>query len=503
MAFMTTYDDEMLYNAYRSRDARFDGVFFIGITSTGIYCRPVCTARTPKLENCRFFAHRALAEQADFRPCLRCRPELAPGNAPIESAGKIAQQVVQRITDGFLPEDGTLDSLAAEFGISVRHIRRIVKKELGVSPAALMRTQRLLLAKQLLTETQLPIIDVAFASGFGSLRRFNDAFLHHYGMPPSRLRKQVKPADKSGPQAESSQVQLAYRPPYDWESLLHFLAGRALDGVEWVDDGVYYRTVRLNRAQGWIAVRHAPKQNALLVTFSHSLIPVLPVLLARLRHLFDLSARPDVINAHLAQDPLLATVIARHPGLRVPGAFEGFEMAVRAIFGQQITVKSATALSGRFAQTFGDPIETPFPTLNRLSPLPEVVAQADRESVIILGTIRRRAETVIDLAQALSEGRFRLEPGADPASTLHALMGIKGIGSWTAHYIAMRALRWPDAFPKEDVVLRNHLGGITAKEAEARAQAWRPWRSYAALHIWQNPDLKTGHFPDESLDTAE
>lgn len=481
-----TYDNEMLYNVYLARDARFDGVFFVGITSTGIYCRPICTARTPKAENCRFFSNRAAAEAASFRPCLRCRPELAPGNAPIESAGKVAQYVVQRISDGLLTEEGGLDALAQDLGLSTRHVRRIVQKELGVSPAALMRTQRLLLAKQLLTETQLPIIDIAFASGFGSLRRFNDAFLQHYTMPPSRLRKQLKRTESTPQQAETSQVQLAYRPPFDWEALLSFLADRALNGVEWVHEGAYYRTVRLGDSQGWIAVQHAPKRNALKVRFSHGLIPVLPMLLGRLRHLFDLNARPDIITAHLQQDPFLAPKVAMRAGLRVPGAFDGFEMAVRAIFGQQITVKAATTLSGRFVQAFGQPIETPFPALNRLSPTAETIAALDSDALTALGTIQKRAQTLITLAETVASGEIRLEAGANPERTMQALTRISGIGSWTAHYIAMRALRWPDAFPKEDVVLRNRLGRISAKEAEALSQVWRPWRSYAALHLWSD-----------------
>ena len=486
-------DPAALYNAYASRDPRFDGVFYIGVTSTGIYCRPVCTARTPKAANCRFFDSAEAAEGANFRPCLRCRPELAPGNAPVDDARRVAHLLVHRIDEGMLDQPSTdsgawMERIAVQFGWSSRQIRRIVQKELGVSPIELMQTRRLLLAKQLLTETTLPISEVAFASGFSSLRRFNDAFSIRYGMPPTRFRKATEVAGSTESATESFTLQLTYRPPFDWAGLLRFLAARAMKGVETVTDAGYGRTVALGAHQGWLMVRHRPERNGLLVELSHSLTPVLPALLGRLRNVFDLNARPDVIAAHLSRDPLLAHVIARNPGLRVPGAFDGFELAVRAILGQQISVKAATTLSGRFADVFGVRLTTAHAELSRLSPKAERVAAATVDEVASLGIIASRAHGLIALADAIASGRLHLEPGGDPERTIAQLIALPGVGPWTAHYIAMRALRWPDAFPKEDVVLRKRLGGVTSSRADELSQAWRPWRSYAVLHLWQTGD---------------
>ena len=326
-----TQDAAALYSALVARDARFDGVFYVGVTSTGIYCRPVCTAKTPKRANCRFFTSAEAAEKASFRPCLRCRPELAPGNAPVDDARRIASLLANRIEEGMLDNGARLEEIAARFGWSSRQIRRMVHKELGVSPIELLLTRRLLLAKQLLTETTLPVIDVAFASGFSSLRRFNDAFSKRYGMPPTRLRKAANGAGGTTPSPASFTLQLTYRPPFDWAGMMRFLGARALKGVELVREDMYFRTAQLGSHKGWICVRHAPEQRALLVELTHSLTPVLPTLLGRLRHVFDLTARPDVIAEKLMQDELLADVVARNPGLRVPGAFDGFELAVRAI----------------------------------------------------------------------------------------------------------------------------------------------------------------------------
>lgn len=483
-----TADTAALYNAYASRDPRFDGVFFIGVTSTRIYCRPVCTARTPKASNCRFFSSAEAAEKASFRPCLRCRPELAPGNAPVDDAHRIANLIAYRIEEGMLDDGAGLDKVAQHFGWSPRQIRRLVQKELGVSPMELVLTRRLLLAKQLLTETTLPMIEVAFASGFSSVRRFNDAFSGRYGMPPSRLRKSANGAADTAaagtPAAETLTLQLTYRPPFDWPGMMRFLALRSMKGVESVREDVYLRTARLGDHRGWVRVRHAPDERSLLVELTHSLTPVLPALLGRLRHIFDLSARPDVIAARLAEDELLADAVARNPGLRVPGAFDGFELAVRAILGQQITVKAAATLAGRFAEAFGETVETPHSELTRLAPTPQKIAGARVDEIARLGIIQTRARSIITLAEELASGRLRLEAGADPDATIEQLVALPGIGRWTAHYIAMRALRWPDAFPREDIVLRKRLGGVTAARAEELSQAWRPWRSYATLHLW-------------------
>ena len=479
-------DGAALYSAYVSRDPRFDGVFYVGVTSTGIYCRPVCTARTPKPANCRFFGSAEAAEKERFRPCLRCRPELAPGSAPVDDAHRIAGMIARRIEEGAVDDGGGLERIAAQFGWSSRQIRRILQKELGVSPMELVLTRRLLLAKQLLTETTLAITEVAFASGFASLRRFNDAFSGRYGMPPSRFRKAAESGVEQGASPDTFTLQLTYRPPFDWAGMLRFLSARALQGVERVDGDAYLRTARLGLHTGWIHVRHAPEKRALLVELTHSLTPVLPALLGRLRNLFDLSARPDVIAAQLGQDALLADAVSRNPGLRVPGAFDGFELAVRAVLGQQITVGGATRLAGRLVATFDESIETPHPGLNRLCPTPRRIAAAAVEELSALGVTQVRARSIIDLAGEIVSGRLTLEAGADPERTIAQLVALPGIGAWTAQYVALRALRWPDAFPKEDVVLRKRLGGVSAARAEALSQPWRPWRGYATLHLWRS-----------------
>jgi AraC family transcriptional regulator of adaptative response / DNA-3-methyladenine glycosylase II len=517
-----THDHSALYNALASRDPRFDGVFFVGVTSTGVYCRPICPARTPRASNCRFFESAAAAEKASFRPCLRCRPELAPGRAPVDDAQRIAALVADRIEEGLLDDGSSLAKIAAHFGWSSRQIRRIVRKELGVSPMELVLTRRLLLAKQLLTETDLPVTEIAFASGFSSVRRFNDAFAGRYGMAPTRLRhaagRTIRGAARmdarsagapklagepgaghasSGPSdvatCDTLTLQLGYRVPFDWSGILYFLGARAVKGVELVEDDVYLRTVRLGEHRGWIRVHDAPAKRALLVELSRSLTPALPALLSRLRNLFDLSARPDMIAARLAGDDMLGAAISRNPGLRVPGTFDGFELAVRAILGQQITVKGASTIAGRFAGAFGESIETPHPALTNLAPRAERVAESSVDEIAALGIVGARARSIIELAREVASGALKLEAGADAEATIEQLVALPGIGKWTAHYIAMRALRWPDAFPKEDVVLRKRLGGVTAVRAEELSQRWRPWRSYATLHLWQmNPTAASG-----------
>jgi len=485
-------DHRRLYNALTARDSRFDGVFFVAVTSTGIYCRPICRVKTPKAANCRFYDTAQEAEHAGFRPCLRCRPELAPGNAPVDDAQRIAQLIVQRLEEGQLDEEAGLEAIADQFELSSRQIRRIVQKELGVPPIQLLLTRRLLLAKQLLTETTLPMTEVAFASGFSSLRRFNDAFTRRYRMPPTRLRKTAKDGT-NGTDAiadtDTSVLQLSYRPPYDWKGLLAFLSARALKGIEHVTDESYARTVQFGKARGWIRVTQSKRHHALLLEFTHTLTPVLPTLLGRVRALFDLDARPDVIAKRLGKDAHLARAVKANPGLRVPGAFSGFEMGLRAILGQQVTVKAATTIACRFVEAFGESIAMPVPELNRLTPSPARIARASIDDIARHGIVAARAKSIIALAKAEGSGEICLEGGAhhNPDDSIRQLAKLPGIGPWTAHYIAMRAMRWPDAFPKEDIAVRNNLGGVSAREAEALSQPWRPWRSYAVMHVWSMP----------------
>ena len=483
-----TADTCARYKALLARDPRFDGVFFVGVTSTGIYCRPICPVKPPKEANCRFYNSAQEADCAGFRPCLRCRPELAPGHASVDHSQRMVRSIVQRIEEGNIEEKAALETMAGEFELSSRQIRRIIQKELGVPPIQLLLTRRLLRAKQLLTETKLPVTDVAFASGFSSLRRFNNAFSTRYGMPPSRLRKKVDQNGVTIDSAGTSTLQLSYRPPYDWPGVLAFLKARELKGVEWVTDSFYARTVHLDGRKGWIKMRQAKNKNALLLEFTHSLTAVLPALLSRLRNLFDLDARPDLISRHLRRDERLAPLVKANPGMHVPGAFNGFEMGLRAVIGQQITVKAATTIAGRIALAFGERNVTPYPELNRLTPTPARIARATVDDIAKLGVTSARCKSLIALARAQVSGDLALDNGAyrNPDETIERLAELPGIGQWTANYIAMRALRWPDAFPTGDIAVRNKLGRVSARQAEEISEAWRPWRSYAVLHLWHS-----------------
>jgi AraC family transcriptional regulator of adaptative response / DNA-3-methyladenine glycosylase II len=477
-------DDDTCYRALAARDARFDGLFFVGVTTTGIYCRPICTARAPGRERCRFFANSAMAERDGFRPCLRCRPELAPGLAPVDSVSRVARAAAARIEAGALNGEGSFEKLAHELGLSSRQLRRAIRQEFGVSPIELAQTQRLLLAKQLLTESDLPIIDVAYGSGFASVRRFNALFQLHYRLTPSRMRRAIGMSGSAG----RLRLTLHYRPPLAWDVLLRFLTDRATAGVEWTSGHAYYRTAAIGSHSGWIKVEPAKGRSALAVELATSLLPVLPEILTRLKHQFDLSARPDVIAAQLSTEPTIRGAVGRYPGVRVPGAFDGFELAVRAILGQRISVRAATTLAGRVAATFGEPLETPVPSLSRLAPTAERLASVRESQLTALGISAVRARCIRALAQTVASGQIKLQPGLDPDGEATALKELPGIGDWTAQYIAMRALRWPDAFPAGDLGLLKAVGASSPRQLLELAAAWRPWRAYAAMYLWQCHD---------------
>ncbi|WP_172198178.1 AlkA N-terminal domain-containing protein [Niveibacterium sp. COAC-50] len=466
------------YAALVARDSRFDGRFYVGVTSTGVYCRPVCRVRTPKAANCLFFANPAAAEAAGFRPCLRCRPELAPGQAGIDSASRLAWAAAQRIEAGQLDDQG-IEGLAARLGITDRHLRRIFADTFGVTTVAYAQTQRLLMAKRLLADTALPITEVALAAGFGSLRRFNTLFQSHYGLTPSDLRR----ASGAPVSVEGLRFELAFRPPFDWPRLLGFLAGRCVAGVEEVEDSIYRRSVRIEQGGivhlGWLSLTLADGRNAVAATVSPSLVRVLPAVLAGVRRLCDLACEPDAVAR------VLGPLAADAPGLRVPGAFDGFEMSVRAVLGQQVTVKAAHTIAGRFVAAFGDEVATPFAGIRRVFPAPQRIAQASVEEIASLGIVRQRTHAILALANEIASGRLDLGPAADVAATLAKLEALPGIGRWTAQYIALRALGWPDAWPSGDVALIKSLGVARAREADAAAEAWRPWRGYATLHLWR------------------
>ena len=473
--------DEICYRALASHDSRFDGLFYVGVTSTGIYCRPICTAKTPARVRCRFFPTAALAERKGFRPCLRCRPELAPGAAPVDSAQRIARRAAELIESGEMNKDQGVDQVAARLGVTSRQLRRVVRQEFGVSPVEMAQTQRLLIAKQLLTDSNLSIIGVAEASGFASVRRFNFLFRERYGRTPSEWRRPNRQATFH----DSLQTTLAFRPPLPWQELLGYLARRAIPGVEIVEEDTYARTAQIGDCRGWLRIITVPGKNALVADLSMSLASVLPVVLARLRRMFDLRARPDVIDRELAQDSLLKRDVVQTPGIRVPGAFCSFEIAVRAILGQQISVNSATTLSGRWGAKFGEQVETPIPGLNRLSPTIEAMAKARIQDLTSIGIIKPRARAICEMARAVDSGTLALEAGAEPEQQLEELQEIPGIGPWTAQYIALRGLHWPDAFPAGDLGLLRAAGLKKAFELEGRAERWRPWRAYAAMRLWR------------------
>lgn len=472
---------DQCYQAVLTRDARFDGRFFVAVKTTRIYCRPICRVKTPFRKNCNFFGHAAEAEVAGYRPCKRCRPELAPGASMMEVKSELARATLSHLNQDFLAER-SLEELAAELGVTDRHMRKVFQDEFGVSPVEYLQTQRLLLAKQLLTDTRMPITSVAMASGFHSLRRFNVALKERYRMTPTELRTLKKAATPAN--ASEYSFRLSYRPPFDWKGILEFLSRRAIPGVEAVRDGAYLRTVKLSRQQreyaGVIEVRHDAGAKMISVRLSDELVPVCALILDRVKRLFDLQADPAAVNA------VLGALAKERPGLRVPGSFDGFEMAVRAVLGQQISVAGASTLAGRFAARFGTPIPAREAALTYLFPPASRIARANVDEISQLGIIGRRAETIIALAQAINSGVLLLEPGHRVEGTLRTLQKISGIGAWTAQYVAMRALSWPDAFPHTDLGILKALNEKNPKKILEQTEKWRPWRAYAALHLWSS-----------------
>ena len=477
----TAMDHDGYLAAMRARDARFDGVFYVGVTTTGVYCRPICPARTPGADRCRFYGSAALAERDGFRACLRCRPELAPGNASVDAVPALARAAARRIDAGYL-NDHSVDQLADRLGVTDRHLRRALESQLGASPLELAQTRRLALAKQLLHDTRLGLAEIAFAAGFASVRRFNDAFRARFGRPPSALRREVAPTAEPG---DAIKLRLDARPPFDWRSLCAFLAARAIPGVEQIDGEIYRRGVVVDGVAGWLEARPSKNRAAAVeLRVAASLAPRLMAVLARARALFDLDAHPLAIVERLAGDRRLAASVRARPGLRVPGAFDGWELAVRAILGQQIAVSGATTLAGRLVTRFGEPNAAAPAELDRVVPSPARLAAAGAVEIATIGLPAQRARTIVALAEAVATGAIDLTAGADPEATIAALCALPGIGPWTASYIAMRALAWPDAFLGGDLIVRRALDVTTAAAAERRAERWRPWRAYAVLHLW-------------------
>jgi AraC family transcriptional regulator of adaptative response / DNA-3-methyladenine glycosylase II len=466
-------DRRVCDRARRSRDARFDGKFFIAVTTTRIYCRPICPARSPNDENIRYYPTAAAAEAAGFRPCLRCRPEASPGTPAWFGTSSVVSRALRLITDGALDREG-VEALADRLGVTARHLRRLFVQHLGATPIEVALTRRVHFAKKLLDETRLPCSEVAFAAGFGSLRRFNGEIRRTYSRTPTELRRLAR---KQTAGAEGYQFRLAYRPPYDWKAAIEFLAARATPGVESVIDNRYRRSIAIAGMAGSIAIGPAPEGPALILEVQCSEPRALLTIVERVRQMFDIGADPSVIAEQLGGDPLLKTAFRAHAGIRTPGAWDPFELCVRAILGQQISVAAATTIAGRVANRWGTPIEASV-GLTHLFPTPSQLANAPLEEA---GIISARATTLRLLARAVLDGTLMF----DGVGTAAGLGAIPGIGDWTVQYVLMRALNEPDAFPSGDLVLRRMAGDCSARELERRSQAWRPWRAYAVMLLWQ------------------
>jgi AraC family transcriptional regulator, regulatory protein of adaptative response / DNA-3-methyladenine glycosylase II len=461
-----------------ARDPRFDGRFFIAVRTTGVYCRPICPVRAPKEENVRYFPSAAAAAEAGFRPCLRCRPECSPGTPAWRGTSATVSRALRLINEAGLEEAG-VDGLAARLGIGTRHLRRLFLKHLGASPIAVVQTRRLHFAKKLIDDTALPMNQVALASGFGSLRRFNATFHNTYRRTPTQLRRLHRVAS---PLPENEyHFQLRFRPPFDWDALLEFLAFRAIPGTELVSGGHYRRIFSLKDNIGWIDATLDQSSCAISLRIRFPAARLLVLIVEQVRRLFDLEADTNEIARHLSRDPLLKSRIAAQPGLRVPGCWDGFELAVRAILGQQVTVRGASTLAGRLVRAFGKPVLTGT-ELTHLFPSPTVLSKAELSSI---GLPRARAQSIRELARAVRDGEISFSGVVDPQEFLARFRHLPGIGAWTAQYVAMRALGEPDAFPASDLGLLRATGLDDYRQLEKRAEDWRPWRAYAALYLWQ------------------
>ncbi len=481
-------DNEACYAAMRAHDARFDGRFFCGVSSTGIYCRPICRVKLPKKENCTFFVSAAAAETAGYRPCLRCRPELAPGLAPVDSVTRLARSAALIMEEDSL-STRKISELAAILGITDRHLRRVFYAEYGVSPVQYLQTHRLLLAKNLLSDTKLKVTEVAMAAGFGSIRRFNDLFKKHYRISAKKLRNKGQNIEGNN---HGITLSLGYRPPYAWDRLISFFAIRALPGIESVTKDTYHRTVAIKKDAtihyGWISVANKPKQNALSVTVATTLLPVLSQVLARIRLQFDVNCSPDTVYEKLVAMNELAPHIFE-PGIRVPGCFDPFEMSVRAILGQQVTLKAASTLATRLVKVFGKKMDSPFEGLSFTFPHPGRICALEgpiENHLCPLGMTGAKARSILALAAALTTNSITLSYSANPSEEMEKLHKLPGVGQWTVQYIAMRALGWPDAFPHTDYGVKKALSNLAPREILTLSQRWSPWRSYATILLWNS-----------------
>ncbi len=463
-----------------SRDARFDGKFYIAVLSTRIYCRPICPARTCKESNVRYYPTAAAAAEAGFRPCLRCRPECSPGTPAWLGTSNTVSRAVRLIEESGL-EEGGVENLADRLGVGSRHLRRLFVRHLGATPSAVAHTRRLHFAKKLIDDTSLPMGDVALAAGFGCVRRFNAAIRTVFNRTPTEIRHLAR-RTKSQPENQYL-FHLRFRPPYDWTGVLAFLAARATPGVEIVEGNSYQRTISIQGSRGYFEVSPDTKNNSLTVRVQIGDPRTLYKIIERIRSMFDLNADWTAIVRTLAGDAELVERIEAGPGLRVPGCWDGFELAVRAILGQQITVRGATTMAGRLVETLGEPFSVGH-GLMRLFPTPAAIAEANLSNI---GLTRRRAETIRNLGRAVRDGHIKFDEIIDGDAFLARLLEIPGIGHWTAQYVAMRAMGEPDAFPIGDAALLSTLRLASDAELRQRAEAWRPWRAYATMYLWCVP----------------
>lgn len=478
-------DHARCYTAVVNDDAQFDGQFFTAVLTTGIYCRPTCLSRTPRAENVRFFATAAAAAEAGFRPCLRCRPESAPDSPEWSEVSPIVSRALRLIAEGVLDEMG-VEELARHLHISTRQLRRYFVRELGAPPVAIAQTRRLLFAKKLIDETTLPMAEVALSAGYASIRRFNDALRQTYGRTPTALRKSRSNAPGEVDNARV-QLKLFYRLPYDWCFIMHFLHARAILGVETVSRESYRRTVQFGETAGVIEVRPVPGERYCLVRAPLALARYLLPITERIKRLFDLKADPAAIAAHLSRDERLSAVVHAAPGLRLPGAWDAFETVVRTILELPDSVQKAPVLCGRLAERYGEHLAASSPpSLSRLFPAPQRLATAPLTDI---GCTPSQAESIRTVAAAVANGHWALGSAANLAAAIERLTACAGIGAWAADMIAMRALGEPDAFPACDPTLRRvaatpGAGPLTATQLLVQAEAWRPWRAYAAMHLW-------------------
>lgn len=484
--------NEIYERARQSRDARFDGQFYIGVTTTGIYCRPICPVNAPKPENVRFFPSAAAASEAGFRPCLRCRPECAPGTPAWNGTSTTVRRGLRLIAGGAL-DDGDVESLAEKLGVTSRHLRRLFTQHLGASPLAVAHTQRLHFAKRLIDDTRLPMNHISLAAGYGSVRRFNDAFQKSYGRAPRDLRRAGR-NEPAGSRVNGSQptltLRVPYRAPFNWSGMLEFFAQRATPGVEGVAGDTYRRAVAIDGRHGVLQVAPADREGFLALTVDGIATESLFEAIQNAREVFDLDAPVAEIGDTLGRDPALRPLLGRQAGIRVPGAWSGFEITVRAILGQQVSVKGATTVAGRIAERYGEPLAlaggAPGDALSRIFPTPERLLRARFAKI---GLVPSRADTIRRVAASVLHGDLRFDAAQDPDEFCRALCRIKGIGDWTAQYVAMRALKYPDAWPATDLGLLKalrHPERMKPADLARRAERWRPWRAYAAALLWSS-----------------